>query len=140
MASTYLRTRPDVRFIATNTDASYPDAFGFVPGSGALVAALATGCGRKPDMVAGKPSAGLLDLVERATGMTRSRTVMVGDRLDTDIVFGNAGGLAGSLLVLTGVSTPDDVARFPPGDHHRPTHVVPSFGTLGPLVRAALAT
>jgi phosphoglycolate/pyridoxal phosphate phosphatase family enzyme len=136
-AAMYLRSRPEVRFVATNADASYPDTHGFVPGGGSLVAALQTGSGRKPDIVAGKPNPVLLDLIESAKGLTRSRTCMVGDRLDTDMLFGNGGGLRSTLLVLTGVSSVDDAAARPEGDKHRPTHYVDSFGTLGALAKAS---
>jgi ribonucleotide monophosphatase NagD (HAD superfamily) len=77
-------------------------------------------------------------LVESATGLQRGRACMVGDRLDTDILFGNSGGLKATLLVLTGVSSVADAERFPEGDHHRPTHVISSFGALGPLIREAI--
>ena len=55
---------------------------------------------------------------------------MVGDRLDTDIAFGNAGGFAASLLVLTGVSQRAEVVNLPPGDARTPTHIVDSLGSL----------
>lgn len=137
-AACYLRYVPGCQFIATNRDASYPDAHIFTPGGGSLVAALVTGSGREPDMVAGKPSATLLDLVEKATGLDRARTVMVGDRLDTDILWGNSGGLSGTLLVMTGVTSEDALAGLPEGDATRPTHVVASFGDLGPWITAAM--
>lgn len=145
MASTYLRYGkggPDggfVRFVATNRDASYPDTHIMCPGGGSLVQALITGSSRQPDVVAGKPSGELLDLIEAATGLERGRTCMVGDRLDTDILFGNSGGLASTLLVLTGVTAPADVDKLPEGDKHLPSYVVDSFGSLGPWVRAALS-
>ena len=135
----YLRSFPDrVKFVATNADASYPDTFGFVPGGGSLVAALQTGSSRKPDIIAGKPNTSLLDLIETATGIQRDRTCMIGDRLDTDILFGNSGKLSSTLLVLTGVSSVHDAEKFPNGDHHRPTHVINSFGEIGPIVKEAL--
>lgn len=137
MASMYLRYQKGCKFVATNKDASYPDTHCFVPGGGSLVQSLETGSGRKPDVVAGKPSSSLLDLIVTATGIDRARTCMVGDRLDTDILFGNSGGLGSSLLVLTGVSSVADAAKYPEGDHHRPTHFVDSFGSLAALIAAA---
>lgn len=138
-AACYLRYVPGCKFVATNRDSSYPDAYIFTPGGGSLVAALVTGSGREPDVVAGKPSESLLDLVQAATGLQRSRTVMVGDRLDTDILWGNQGGLAGSLLVMTGVTHEGQLRALPQGDKHTPSHVVPSFGDLAPWIRATLA-
>jgi ribonucleotide monophosphatase NagD (HAD superfamily) len=54
---------------------------------------------------------------------------MVGDRLDTDCAFGNAGGVA-ACLVLTGVATAEQAAALPPGDLRRPTHMLPSLADL----------
>jgi ribonucleotide monophosphatase NagD (HAD superfamily) len=110
-----------------------------VPGGGALVAALTAGAGRVPDVVAGKPSAALVDLIEAGTGIARARAVMVGDRLDTDILFGNANGLASSLLVLTGVTAEADLAKLPEGDARMPRAVAATLADLGPWVRALLA-
>lgn len=129
-AATYVRYGKGVLFVATNRDAAYPDQHMLTPGGGALVAALETGAGRPPDVVAGKPSASLLDVVARATGLDRARTAMIGDRLDTDILWGNQGGLASTLLVGTGVTS--DAARdaLAPGDPARPTHAVDSLGSI----------
>jgi phosphoglycolate/pyridoxal phosphate phosphatase family enzyme len=128
-AATYLRYKR-VPFIATNRDASYPDAHQLVPGGGALVAALEAGSGRAPDVVAGKPSPHLISLVRSATGLDPARTCMVGDRLDTDILFGNTGGFASTLLVLTGVTTAAQVSALPAGDALMPTHVLDSLGDM----------
>lgn len=73
-----------------------------MPGGGSLVAALETASGRCPDAVAGKPSDFLVDLFRHLIGDT-SRTCMIGDRLDTDIEFGNKAGFS-TLLVLTGIT------------------------------------
>lgn len=138
-AAAYLRYQQPHRcaFVATNRDASYPDAHGLCPGGGSLVMALETGSGRAPDVVAGKPSQNLAELVRLATGLEPSRTCMVGDRLDTDILWGHTAGFAASLLVLTGVTHEADVDKYPLGDPHRPTHIVDSFGELGPWIREA---
>lgn len=136
-AALYLRYgAPRVLFVATNRDASYPDAHCLVPGGGSLVAALETGSGRAPDAVAGKPSLQMLDLVDGGA-LDRAGACMVGDRLDTDIVFGNAGGLAQTLLVLTGISSLDE-ASAARGDL-RPRSVLASFGDLGALIERAFA-
>jgi 4-nitrophenyl phosphatase len=130
-AASYLRyASPRIPFVATNRDVAYPDAHQLVPGGGALVAALEVGSGRAPDVVAGKPSPHLIALVRSATGLDPARTVMVGDRLDTDILFGNDGGFAATLLVLTGVTAEADARALPPGDARTPTHVVDSLGDL----------
>ena len=132
IAAMHLRYTPRCRFVATNRDLSYPDAHCFVPGGGSLVEALAAGSGRQPDVVAGKPSLDLLALVDGGR-LDRARACMVGDRLDTDILFGNAGGLRATLLVLTGVSSLEEAERAGAGGL-RPTCALPSFGDLGELL------
>ena len=89
--------------------------------------------------MAGKPSLSLLDIVATLAGpaFDRARTCMVGDRLDTDIMFGNAGGLGSTLLVLTGVSSVEEVDSLPAGSQLRPTHIVASLGDLCSLLEAA---
>jgi phosphoglycolate/pyridoxal phosphate phosphatase family enzyme len=134
-AAAYLRYVPGCRFVATNRDLTYPDKHIVTPGGGTLIACIEAGAGRAPDVVAGKPSAGLLEIVEEATGLDRRRTCMVGDRLDTDILFGNAGGLGSSLLVMTGVTSEAELAALREGDAHRPTHVLDSFGDLHKLMQ-----
>jgi ribonucleotide monophosphatase NagD (HAD superfamily) len=62
---------------------------------------------------------------------------MVGDRLDTDILWGNAGGLRSSLLVMTGVTHQEGLDGA--DEAHRPTHVVDSFGSLGEWIEALAA-
>jgi len=128
-AAAYVRA--GVPFLATNRDLTYPNTGGLVPGGGCVVAALAAGGGREPDVVAGKPSPGLAALVRDATGLDPARTCMVGDRLDTDIAFGHAGGYAARLLVLTGVTSEADAAALGAGEPTTPTHVLGSIGDLG---------
>ena len=100
------------RFIATNRDATYPDAGGrTLPGSGALVAALATCTGVEP-VVIGKPEPFTMELILRRAGVAASDCMVVGDRLDTDILIGNRVG-AQTALVLTGVHGTADVESAP---------------------------
>lgn len=74
--------RSGALFVATNLDATYPTADGLLPGNGALVAAVAAAAGRPPDVVAGKPEAPTVQLVQRWAG---ERTgVVIGDRPSTD--------------------------------------------------------
>jgi glycerol 3-phosphatase-2 len=95
--------------VATNADASYPAGDGNWPGAGALLAAIETTTGARAE-VFGKPQAPImLAALDRAGG---GRPLVIGDRLETDIVA--AAGLGwDSLLVLTGISGPDDVAVAP---------------------------
>lgn len=133
-AACHLRYLPACAFVATNRDATFPDTELLIPGSGGLIAALEVGSGRVPDVVAGKPHQDMLGIIASAYGLDRSRTCMVGDRLDTDIMFGATGGCASRLLVLTGVHTLADVAACPPGDPRIPTHAIASFGDIAALL------
>jgi histidinol phosphatase-like enzyme len=79
----------------------------------------------------------MLDLIDGGA-LDRARTCMVGDRLDTDIAFGNAGGLRATLLVLTGISSLAE-AEVAAGPLLRPTCALASFGDLGALIEKAEA-
>lgn len=94
-------------FIATNADTTLPTENGLVPGAGSIVAALAAASGRKP-IVIGKPETPMLEDAMMRMGVSPSETVMIGDRLDTDILAGYRAGTT-TVLVLTGVSTRDDL-------------------------------
>ncbi|GGK32285.1 HAD-IIA family hydrolase [Nocardia camponoti] len=116
--------RAGAQWVATNTDRTLPNERGLAPGNGSMVAALRTATDREP-LVAGKPFAPLLeDAIERAG--TRDALV-VGDRLDTDIEGANTIGID-SLLVLTGVSTLDDLAAAIPAQI--PTFVANELAAL----------
>jgi glycerol 3-phosphatase-2 len=105
-------------FVASNDDASFPAEAGVAwPGAGAIVAAIETTTGIRPDVV-GKPHAPLLRAALARSGGTQP--LVIGDRLDTDIA-GAAGLGWDSLLVLTGISTQEDVREQPPS--LRPTFV-----------------
>lgn len=69
-------------------------------------------------------------------GLSASSTLMVGDRLDTDIMFGNAGGVS-SALVLTGVSEMSDVVGLQAGGDKTPTYLLERLGALLPAATEA---
>ncbi|WP_166459252.1 HAD-IIA family hydrolase [Verrucosispora sioxanthis] len=118
LAEAAVAVRAGATWVATNTDRTLPSGRGPLPGNGALVAALATALGRDPDEIVGKPAPELFaTAARRADG---GRTVVVGDRLDTDIEGANRAGLD-SLLVLTGVSDAAELLAAPA--ERRPTYV-----------------
>ncbi|HEV7167016.1 MAG TPA: HAD-IIA family hydrolase [Micrococcaceae bacterium] len=92
-------------WVATNMDLTIPQPRGIAPGNGALVAAVQAATGAEP-MVAGKPEAVLFRTA--ADRLSSSRPLVVGDRLDTDILGGNNAGMA-TAVVLTGVDTRESV-------------------------------
>lgn len=91
------------RFIATNRDSTFPTEDGVVPGSGSIIAGIATASGTEP-LTIGKPEPLMLQLCVSAFGLVPEQTVMIGDRLDTDIACAHRAGLP-AILVLTGVHT-----------------------------------
>jgi HAD superfamily hydrolase (TIGR01457 family) len=101
--------------VATNADPSFPAPDGLWPGAGALLAVVTCTTGIEAEVV-GKPHAPLYEAALRRAG--GGRPLVIGDRLDTDIV-GAAGLGWDSLLVLTGISTRGDLADAP----FRPTYV-----------------
>lgn len=99
------------RFIATNADPTYPlENDKLVPGAGAIVAAIQACTGVTP-FVVGKPNAYLIEMILRDMGVQPSETLVVGDRVETDIESARRAG-CNAHLVLTGVtrSAPDGVS------------------------------
>ncbi|KAG6820071.1 hypothetical protein H0H93_005599 [Arthromyces matolae] len=103
----YLTRNPDCLFVATNEDSTYPSAHGLLPGAGAVSAPLRFALGRDP-VCTGKPSSTMLDCINAKVHYDPERTIMVGDRLNTDILFGKSGGLT-TLLVLTGITQESEI-------------------------------
>lgn len=97
------------RFVATNSDATLPIEGGVQPGAGSIVAAIATASQTQPTVV-GKPETLMMIKGIELLGVTAADAVMVGDRLDTDILSGHRAGLR-TALVLTGVSQREDLER-----------------------------
>jgi len=95
------------QYLATNIDSTLPMSHTLFPGAGSSGASLTKAIGREP-LSLGKPSQAMMDAVEGKFKFDRSRTCMVGDRLNTDIQFGIDGKLGGTLAVLTGVSKKED--------------------------------
>jgi glycerol-1-phosphatase len=105
-------------WVATNMDLTIPTQWGTSPGNGTMVNALTTATGRKPHVVAGKPEAPLMLASIERTGATRP--IVIGDRLDTDILGANRIGID-SLLVFSGVTSVAELVEATP--EYRPTFV-----------------
>jgi NagD protein len=116
------------RFIATNPDVSGPSQQGMLPATGSVAALISTATGQRPYFI-GKPNPLMMrSALNRLEGHSET-TVMVGDRMDTDIISGLEAGLR-TILVTTGSTRPEQVERFP----YRPTRVVDSIADLVDLV------
>jgi 4-nitrophenyl phosphatase len=103
-----LLIRTGVEFIGTNADAFYPAEEGILPGSGAMLAALAASTGRQP-IIMGKPQVFMFELALERMGLSPDEAASVGDRLDTDVEGATVAGLQ-TILVLSGVTTPQTLA------------------------------
>lgn len=114
----------DIPWVATNTDWTIPQARGTAPGNGTLVSAVHTAVGRLA-IVAGKPEVAIFD--EAFARFGSKRALMVGDRLDTDILGANRAGIP-SALVLTGIDQAKQVLAAVPDQ--RPTYVLPDLRGL----------
>jgi 5'-nucleotidase len=117
------------RFIATNPDVSGPGEGGMVPATGAVAALISAATGVQPYYI-GKPNPLIMRTALRTLDAHSEHSVIVGDRMDTDIIIGTESGLE-TILVLTGVTRREDVSRFP----YRPTHIVESIADI--VVEAA---
>ena len=112
------------RFIATNPDATGPSRDGSLPATGSVAALITRATGREPYYV-GKPNALMMRSALRSIGAHSANTLMIGDRMDTDVVAGLEAGLR-TILVLTGISTRKSVEAYP----YRPTLVIDSVADL----------
>lgn len=99
-------------YVATHPDDVCPTATVPMPDVGSFIAMFERSCGRKPDMICGKPFTVMGECVARTFGVPSSRTCMVGDRMHTDIRFGNANKMH-TLLVLSGETTKQSMKSFP---------------------------
>ncbi|AFZ74302.1 HAD-IIA family hydrolase [Natronobacterium gregoryi] len=115
----------NVPFYGTDPDTTIPVGDGTIPGSGAILAAMEAVAGRDVDAILGKPSKIAADAAKKRLEAAPSDTLVVGDRLDTDVALGNRAGMT-TAVVLTGVtdrSDLDDAAV-------EPDHVLESLGDL----------
>ncbi len=107
-----LLIRAGVPFYGTNPDKTFPAPTGLVPGAGSLLAAISAATDVQPKVV-GKPSPELFRLALERMGSTPEVTLVVGDRLETDIAAGQAAGCK-TALVLTGVATREQAEMWNP--------------------------
>ncbi len=112
------------RFIATNPDVTGPTEAGIIPATGSLVALMEKATGRHAYFV-GKPNPLMMRTALHQLQEHSENAVMIGDRMDTDVVAGIESGME-TILVLTGVTRREDVDRFP----YRPARIVESVAAI----------
>jgi 4-nitrophenyl phosphatase len=125
----YLRQSPEVLFLATNTDSTYPTNGTLFPGAGTTSTLPLQLASKREATTCGKPSQTMMDAIFARFELDKGRTCMVGDRLDTDIQFGLQGRLGGTLLVLTGISSLEDCEK----EKIFPKYVMNGFGDFAVL-------
>lgn len=123
-ACSYL-DRPECLFLATNTDERFPTPDHVIPGTGALVKAVETAAERVPTIM-GKPHPHARDILMKTCSLDPERTLMIGDRCNTDILFGKNCGFK-TLLVETGIHTEVDVRRWQESGDPEEKKLVPDF-------------
>ncbi|XP_017863829.1 PREDICTED: glycerol-3-phosphate phosphatase [Drosophila arizonae] len=135
-AASYL-SDPKCLFIATNTDERFPMPGMVVPGSGSFVNAIRT-CAEREPIVIGKPNPAICQSLIKQKKIIPSRTLMIGDRANTDILLGYNCGFQ-TLLVGTGIHSMNDVAQWrnsknPDDKKLIPDMYIPKLGDLLPAI------
>ena len=118
----------DLPYIATNPDYVCPVSFGFVPDCGSLCMMYEKATGRTPLFI-GKPEPAMIDIMRRQRGRSKEETVVVGDRLYTDIAGGYRAGVD-TICVLSGEATVDAIKAY----HIKPTFTFPSVTEIAELL------
>ncbi|XP_052872872.1 glycerol-3-phosphate phosphatase-like [Anopheles cruzii] len=132
-AASYLND-PDVLYIATNTDERFPTPNRVIPGTGSIVQAVTT-CSERQPIVMGKPNAHICDIIRKEYHVDPARTLMIGDRCNTDILLGKNCHFQ-TLLVETGIHNAADLAKFASSDDPATKALVPDvyLAKLGDLM------
>ncbi|XP_064634817.1 glycerol-3-phosphate phosphatase-like [Lineus longissimus] len=108
-ATTYLYQKPDTLFIGSNTDAQMPMNKIVLPGTGSIVKSVEHATGRKSDVI-GKPEKPMFKFLQKTQNLDKDKTVIFGDRLETDIKFARNNDFK-SVLVSTGIHSFEDGMR-----------------------------
>jgi len=104
-----LAIRNSAIFIATNSDSTFPTQEGLTPGAGAIVSSIETASGVKAKVI-GKPNIFIMEIAISKFKGNKKQTVIIGDRLETDILAGKRVGIS-TVLVLTGVTNKEDIEK-----------------------------
>lgn len=123
--------RQGAAFIATNPDLNCPVEKGFLPDCGSICAMLEAATGKRPFYL-GKPYSTALEYIVAETGYQPAEMVIIGDRLYTDIAFGQKYGIT-TVLVLSGETGPHDL-KEERNAVYRPTFVFPSLRELAAIL------
>jgi HAD superfamily hydrolase (TIGR01450 family) len=118
-------------FLGTDPDRTFPmENDTVVPGSGSIIGSVAAVVGRDPDAILGKPSEHARAAAMERLGVDPAECLIVGDRLDTDLLMGDRAGMT-TVLVLSGVSDRGDI----PESEVDPDYVIEGLGEIGTVLR-----
>jgi HAD superfamily hydrolase (TIGR01457 family) len=112
LAQATLLIRSGAQFVGSNPDRSFPTPAGLVPGAGAILAAIEAATDHQP-LIVGKPAPEMYRIAMQRMGVAPENTLVVGDRLETDIIGAQQIGCH-SGLVLSGVTTLEAARRWDP--------------------------
>ncbi|OXU30853.1 hypothetical protein TSAR_012657 [Trichomalopsis sarcophagae] len=132
-AASYLADH-DVHFIGTNTDERFPTSKSIVmPGTGSFVRCIET-CSERKATIMGKPEPYVADMIKQKYNVDPKRTLMIGDRANTDILLGTRCGFK-TLLVLSGVTHLEEVEKWKQSTRQEDRDLVADYyiDTLGDL-------
>lgn len=115
----------DTTFLATNPDRTCPTEAGEIPDAGAIVGAIEGATGAELDAVLGKPSRTTVDAATDRLGADPADCLMIGDRLETDILMGERTGMT-TVLVRSGVTDAETLAR----SDVQPDYVIDSLADI----------
>ena len=113
-----------VDYVASNPDWTCPTEYGYVPDCGSVAQMLKNATGREPVFI-GKPMPDMVNMALERAGVSKEETIIIGDRLYTDVACGLAAGIDAA-LVLSGESTEEDLKTSP----HKPSYVFRDLGEL----------
>lgn len=126
-----LTCHKDLPYIATNPDFVCPVSFGYVPDCGSMCISYENATGRKP-MYIGKPEPTMIQIAMEKWGYSKEETLVIGDRLYTDIASGLNAGVT-TICVLSGEATAEDIER----DERKPTFTFRSIKDVFEIIREA---
>ena len=115
------------KLIGTNSDMTAPGENGIIPACRALISPIEMATGKKAYFI-GKPNPLIMRHALKKLGTHRSETIIIGDRMDTDIISGIESEFD-TILVMSGVTAISDIGKFP----YRPTYVMKGVGEIAEL-------
>lgn len=131
MRRALVASEADIPFYGTDPDRTFQvSSDELVPGSGAVIGAVAAAVGQQPDAIFGKPSIEAQRIAIDRLGVPPEECVIIGDRLDTDLQMGQQTGMT-TVLVLSGVTSREDIEQ----STVTPDYVIEDLGDIGRVLR-----